>query len=152
MLIDQITLALCGNSKFTRQVHWITCLCFIVCTEFWKKSLRLPGRNEIDRGETKHLTKSDMRTSHFSRSIPSVKTHLRNLQVLNQYLCDFLCCEERFQVEKMRKNELQDCPGVVNILVYLTVKFMEMSQLNSCKISMPLSHVYGPFRFAWPTV
>ena len=42
-----------------------------------------------------------MRTSHFYRSIPSVKTHLRNLQVLNQYLCDFLCCEERFQVEKM---------------------------------------------------
>lgn len=59
-----------------------------------------------------------MRTFHFSRSIPSVKTHLRNLQVLNQYLCDFLCCEERFQVEKMRKNELQDCPGVVNIVVY----------------------------------
>ena len=93
-----------------------------------------------------------MRTSHFSRSIPSVKTHLRNLQVLNQYLCDFLCCEERFQVEKMRKNELQDCPGVVNIVVYLTVKFMEMSQLNTCKISMTLSHVYGPFRFARPTV
>ena len=88
-----------------------------------------------------------MRTSHFSRSIPSVKTHLRNLQVLNPYLYDFLCCEERFQVEKMRKNELQDCP-VVNIVVYLTVKFMEMSQLNSCRISMTLSHVNGPFRFA----
>lgn len=85
-----------------------------------------------------------MRTSHFYTSIPSVKTHLRNLQVFNQYLCDFLCCEERFQVEK---KELQDCP-VVNIAVYLKVKFMEMSQLNSCKISMTLSHIYDPFRFA----